>query len=339
MTAPSAHPRPFRRLRRRLPAAAAVLLLATGAGGCVTVHGERALLPATGKADAERTVRHFVEATNVANGKLDPGPAGQVETGALALIDGAGLKARHVNHPAGNPGYQPLVFHDTRYLIPRQRGWPKWFVVDTAENRDASRWLLVFTRGGSHEAWRASYLNVVAPAELPVFATDGDGYAEPVGPTAQGLAVQPGQLGARYTDYLQHGEKGAALFAGGAWTSGLRQTRRTRYAPTPEVYTQFADEAADPAQYPPVALRLADGGALVFFTTHHLMRQTVAHGPVKVTDPQIAALLTGTPGKSVTLVDLAEQVVRVPPEATGGAANHQVTFLNRIEGTVSASGR
>ena len=323
------------RLRRRLPSVAALTLLTFSATGCVTVHGAQAVVPAVKKADAPAALDHFAQVVNDANTKLDPSLNAQVETGALGAIDGAGIKARHVNSPSGNPGYQSLRFSDTRFLIPRERGWPKWFVADTATNRDSSRWLLVFTRNSVHDPWRASYLSVLASGQLPDFATDGQGYAVPVPVGGTDLLVQPGELGAQYTAYLQQGDKGSTAFAQGGQTSGLRAQRHAQYAPNSQVVTQFADEPADPAQYAPVALRLTDGGALVFFTTRHEMKQTVARGPVVIKDPNVNALMTGTPNKSVTLFRLAEQVVKVPARSDSGA---KAVFLDRIEGLVSASG-
>lgn len=323
------------RLRRGLLFLAAVALLVPAAAGCVTVHGEQALLPAVDRATAETVLDHFTAVNNEANTRLDPSLNAQIETGALGAIDQAGIKARHVNNPAGNPNYQPLRLTDARFLIPEQRGWPKWFVADTASNRGTARWLLVFTHSSVREPWRASYLLVVEPAQLPDFATDATGHVEPVPAGASGLLVPPGQLSAQYTAYLQQGDKGSTVFAPGDETTRLRQLRSTQYAPTPQVVTQFADEAADPAQYPPVALRLKDGGALVFFTSHHQMKQTVAKPPLTITDPDIKALMTGTPTTSVTLVRVAEQAVRVPPASATGT---KVVFLNRIEGLVTAQG-
>jgi hypothetical protein len=323
------------RPRRGLPSLAALALLAFSATGCVTVHGADAVVPAVRKADAPAALDHFAQVVNDANTKLDPSLNAQVEAGALGAIDGAGIKARHVNSPSGNPGYQPLRFSDTRFLVPRERGWPKWFVADTATNRDNNRWLLVFTRDSVNDPWKASYLSVLTARQLPDFATDGQGYAVPVPVEGSDLLVQPGELGAQYTAYLQQGDKGSTAFAQGDQTSALRAQRRTQYAPTSQVVTQFADEPADPAQYAPVALRLKDGGALVFFTTRHEMKQTVTKGPVVIKDPNINALLTGTPNKSVTLFKVAEQVVKVPARSDSGA---KVVFLNRIEGLVSASG-
>ncbi len=347
MTAPSAaqlpltvRPLPVRpprsRLWRRLSWPAALALVAVAATGCVTVHGETALIPSVSKAEARKALDHFVSVSNVANSKLDPDSAAGVETGALGAIDGAGLKARHTNNPSGDPKYQPLALSDTRFLIPRQRGWPKWFVTDSAENRDHSRWLLVFIRDDASQPWKASYLLLLSDGQLPDFARDGQGYAEPVPLAGSDLLVQPGELGTRYTDYLQQGGKGGGDFADGTSTSGVVTQRRTVYAPKPNVVTVFADQAADPKHFAPVALRLTNGGALVFFATQHQMKQTVTTGKIELHDTTVRALLTGTPDKSVILFNTAEQLVTVPARNADDGA--KVKFLDRIEGTVSAHG-
>ncbi|MCQ4084704.1 hypothetical protein NGB36_30040 [Streptomyces sp. RB6PN25] len=324
-----------RRLRRGVLLLAASALLVPSAAGCVTVDGAEALIPSVKQSDAQQVLDHFAQVNNEANAQLDASLNDGIETGALGAIDQAGIKARHINDPAGNPGYQQLRFSDAHFLIPQQRGWPKWFIADTASNRDTERWLMVFTRNSSSEPWRAEYLTTLPQSQLPQFATDASGYVEPVPVSGSGLVVQPDQLSAQYAAYLQQGDKGSAVFADGNDTSGLRQQRRTQYAPTSQLVTQFADEPADPSQYPPVALRLTDGSALVFFTTHHVMRQTVAQGPVKITDPDINALMQGTPNKSVTFNKIAEELVRVPAAASGG----KVVFVNRIEGLVSVTGQ
>lgn len=324
-----------RRLLRGLLLLAAAALLVPSATGCMTVYGAEALIPSVKQSDAQQALETFAQVNNEANTQLDAALNGRVETGALGAIDQAGIKARHINDPSGNPGYQPLRFSDTHFLIPQQRGWPKWFIANTATNRDNDRWLMVFTRNSVAEPWRAEYLSTVPAPQLPDFATDASGYVEPVPVSGSQLVVQPDQLSADYAAYLQQGGKGSSVFADGSDTSGLRDQRRTQYAPTSQLVTQFADEPADAAQYPPVALRLSDGSALVFFTTHHVMRQTVAQGPVKITDPDISALMTGTPDKSVTFNKIAEEIVMVPAASGGG----KVTFLERIEGLVSVSGQ
>lgn len=327
---------PGSRLRRRLRGMAAVVLLAA-ATGCVTVHGASALVPATDKAGAQKALRHFVQVSNEANTKLDPALNSGVETGALSAIDGAGIKAKHIKAPAGDPGYQPLVLSDTRFLIPRQRGWPKWFVADSADNKDQDRWELAFTRYSVDQPWKAAYLLAVPPAQLPDFATDSKGYAEPVPLAGSGLLVQPGELGDRYATYLRQGGKGPALFADGPYTSQVLKQRRTDYAPGPRITTAFADSPADPVGDPTVALRLKDGGAMVFFSTEHRVTQTSNSGGLTVSDPFIKALMTGTPNTSVVLFRAAEQAVSVPARNAGTGG--RVTFLAHIDGVVSAHGQ
>jgi hypothetical protein len=323
-------PRP----RRLLCGLAGAALLASAATGCVTVHGATALIPSARQADAAAALRHFVRVSNAANTKYDPSLNPAVETGALGAIDEASIKVRHVTTPAGDPGYQPLVLTDTRFLIPRQRGWPKWFVADSADNKDANRYVLVFIRDSAAQPWKASYLLDLPAARLPPFATDSTGHVEPAPLGGTDLLVRPGQLADRYAAYLQQGDKGSTAFADGPDTSQIRRLRSTRYAPRPGSVTQFADQAADQKADAPVALRLKDGGALVLFTTQHQARQKQTSGRISVTDPTLKALMAGTPRTTVTEFDVAEQAVLVPAGSAGG----KVTFLQRIVKPVGATG-
>lgn len=149
--------------------------------GCVTVHGEQALVPSVRKAEAARVLSGFARTNNKANKNFDPELMATIETGALGLTDVAGLKAKHANNPDGNPSYKPIELTDAHFLIPRQRGWPKWFVADAVSNKtENGRWLLVFRRGSSAEPWKASNIGVYGDSDDLEFARDGDGYAETV---------------------------------------------------------------------------------------------------------------------------------------------------------------
>jgi hypothetical protein len=346
MTAPSAaqlplptRPLPVRPLRsrrtrnraRRSAGVAAVLLLASTATGCVTVHGATELVPAATRAAAAKALARFVTTTNQANIRLDAQLNSTAETGALGALDGAGITSSHAISPAGNPHYRRLQLSDSKFLIPRQRGWPKWFAVDTAESRDSNRWLLVFTHDHAAQPWRASYLVSFPADQDPKFATDQAGYALPVPADSSGLAVRPDALSAAYAAYLQKGDQGSTAFADGPFTSQERVERRTKYPHDSQAVSAFADEAADPAHYPPAALRLADGGALVFFTNQFQVKETVANGPVNVS-AATKALMTGTPNKSITLYEVSEQAVTVP---TSG----KVAFLDQIRNVVYARGQ
>src|SRR5690606_25947192 len=124
--------------------------------------------------------------------------------------------------------------------------------------------------------WYATYLTVTAPGRLPEFREDEDGYLEdiPVDGDQPGLAVAPRELSEAYATYLQQEE---GPFAAGDYTSGLLTAREEENS-NPEYEMSYQDEAIDPAREPhmaPIAVRTADGGAMVMFTTRHFDRQTV----------------------------------------------------------------
>ncbi|MEV5777121.1 hypothetical protein AB0L49_38875 [Streptomyces antimycoticus] len=300
----------------------------------MTVHGERENIPSVDKAEAPKALEQFTDAYNKAYRELDPALAGQAETGPLEAITTADLKAQHASSPNGNPKYPALELSDVTYRIPKQVGWPKFFVADTDSNRDDNRWLFVFTRGGADEPWKAAYLSILSQDEVPDFATDKDGWAKPVpteGPTPK-LATRPDKLSAEYTDYLMTGE--GSVFADGQSTSGLRDTRK-KFLRTPKFWTEYIDTPAQGAQDAPVGLRTSDGGAIVFFSSHHRQKQTMAKGFRPNPDPQIKALMTGEAKKAVTLTRVSESAVRVPAK---DAADPKVVFLNRLEGVTAAKG-
>ncbi|MEU5614721.1 hypothetical protein ACI2L4_09685 [Streptomyces sparsogenes] len=302
--------------------------------GCMTVHGERENIPSVAKDEAPKALKRFTDTYNKAYRELDPSLVSQVETGPLQEISTADLKAQHAQTPGGNPHASPLKLSDARYIIPKQVGWPKFFVADTESNRDDNRWLLVFTRGGADEPWKAAYLSILSRDEVPDFQIDKDGWAKPVpadGGTPK-LTAGPGKLSGAYTDYLMTGK--GDVFADGASTSGLRTTRK-KYLRTPKFWTEYIDTAAQGPRYAPVGLRLNDGGALVFFASHHRQKQTMAKGYRPNPTPQIKALMTGEAKKSVTLTRISEAAVRVPAR---DAADPKVVFLNRLEGVTAAKG-
>lgn len=326
-------PRRLRRLDRSALLAASVTVLSLTASGCVVVHGEREVLPAATKGEAAKALKAFLTAYNKAQRANDRSlDAGHV-SGALGDIDGAKLKAGHVTAPDGNSSYKALELTDTTYTIPKKAGWPRWFVADSASNRGSSRWLLVFTRTGADDAWRVTYLTVVAADDVPVFKKDGDGFAEPVPVGDPALAVAPGKLPARYADYLRDG---GDTFASGAYTNALRDARK-KNASRPGLARQYQDEALTGGAYTPLGLRTKDGAALVFFATRHYEKQTAAKGvSLTVTDPSIKALMKGEPKQSLTLGYVSNQAVLDP--AKGAGDEGKVRFLGRVAGLTGAKG-
>lgn len=310
--------------------AATLTALSLTASGCVVVHGERVLLPATTRAEAAKALTAFTHAYNKADKAYDSSLDAPYVTGALADIDSARLKAGHANSPSGNARHTPLKLTDPKFTIPKKPGWPRWFVADAKGNKGGDfRWLLVFTRNGLGERWQVAYLTLVAPDAVPRFRTDKDGWAEAVPANSARLAVRPEELSQKYAAYLKSGGKD---FADGRNTSELRATRR-KAARKPGLVRQFIDEPLTRGDYAPLALRTADGGALVFFTTRHFERQTAAAGTsVPVPNKDVQALTKGEVKQSLTLESIANEAALDP------AGSGPVRVLGQVQGLTSAQG-
>ncbi|MDN3020637.1 hypothetical protein [Streptomyces sp. S.PB5] len=327
-------PRRLRRLDRRVLIAASVTALSLTASGCVVVHGEREVLPATTKAEAAKALEQFTTAYNEADKAYDSSLDADHVTGALADIDSARLKAGKVNSPAGNASHTPLKLSDAKFTIPKKAGWPRWFLADTAANKGGTaRWLFVFTRSSLDDPFQVAYLTLVAPDDVPTFKTGKDGWAEAVPANSAELSVAPKDLSQDYATYLQNGQGNS--FAEGAHTSGWR-TQREKDAKKPGRATQYIDESLTGGDYAPLALRTEDGGALVFFTTRHFMKQTAYTGTsLPEQNASVDALTTGEVKQSLTMEFVSNEVALDPAK---GADGGRVSLLGRIQGLTAAKG-
>ncbi|GKQ33622.1 hypothetical protein [Streptomyces sp. A012304] len=324
------------RLRRRegnALVAVSLTVVSLTASGCVVVHGEREVLPAATRAEAAEALGEFTTAYNKADAAYDSSLDAEYTTGALGSIDAARLKAGRVNNPNGNPQHTPLKLTDVRYTIPKKAGWPRWFVADAQANKGGgARWVLVFTRHGISETWQAAYLTLVTPGALPEFTKDKDGWAEAVPADSAELARPPQALSKDYTTYLQ---SGGATFADGAHTSDLRAAR-TKNSSKPGLATQYIDEPLTNGDHAPLALRTTDGGAVVFFATHHYVKQTAAAGAtVPTPNANVLALTTGEIKQSLTMEFVSNGVALDPGKGSGDG---KVSLISRLEGLTAAKG-
>ncbi|MFF2813647.1 hypothetical protein ACFVT2_42095 [Streptomyces sp. NPDC058000] len=320
---------PFRVPAALTSAAAALVVLS----GCMTVHGEREVLPAVSQDDAAKALKHFTNGFNKANRTLDSTVNTSYEAGALLAIDQAGLKAAHGVRPAGNPNFTPLAFTDAHFTVPQQKGWPKFFVADALSNRrersgENTRWFLVFSRDSVTAKWRATYLATFPGNKAPELkVTGGYGEAVPVDGSS-GLAVDPGKLSQAYADYLNTGK--GDTFAPGQETDSLRAWRASQ-TNQPGARIQWQDQASE---LPPVALRTTDGGALVFFSTVYHQQKTVSKGLMITVPAELRGIMDGPAPKNPTrmaFTTVSGQTVLVPAKSAGG----KVSVLNRIEAKTS----
>ncbi|MFJ3301961.1 hypothetical protein ACIPSA_02340 [Streptomyces sp. NPDC086549] len=326
-------PRRLRRRDRNALIAASLTALSLTASGCMVVHGEREVLPATTRAEAARALAQFTDAYNEADKAFDSSLDADYVTGALGDIDAARLKAGRANNPAGNTGHVPLKLSDAKFTIPKKAGWPRWFVADTAANKGGSaRWLFVFTRNSLTEPFQVAYLTLLAPGSVPEFKKDKDGWAEAVPAASAELAVRPQDLSRQYTTYLK---SGGSVFADGEHTSGWRKTR-AKEARKPGLVTQYVDEPRTDGEYAPLALRTTDGGALVFFTTHHYEKETAAAGTsVPTQNKDVQALTKGEVKQTLTLEFVSNEAALDPRTGSGDG---KVSMLGRIQGLTAAQG-
>ncbi|MFD3946420.1 hypothetical protein [Streptomyces sp. NPDC058579] len=322
---------------RVLVATALAGALALTASGCVTVHGEREVVPAATQAEAAQALKEFIAAYNKADKEHDPKLDADRVTGPFGAINQAAMKARSVTQPDGNPEHQPLELTDAKFVVPKKAGWPRWFVADTDSNRDTgtdnsgNRWLVAFVRNGPDQLWEAAYLTILSPDERPAFKTAG-GFAVPVAADATGLALAPKDLGRSYTTYLGGGEQGP--FASGPHTTGWREQRQ-KDAKRVGMATQYIDQPTDTGDFTPLALATEDGGALVFFATRYFERQTAAQGYRPKVGDEVKALMTGEVKNTVTKEWVSSQSVLVKPAGTTDGA---VTVTNRLQGVTAAKG-
>ncbi|BBC37001.1 hypothetical protein SGFS_082950 [Streptomyces graminofaciens] len=301
----------------------------------MVVHGEREIVPTTTRAEAARALKDFTTAYNKADKEFDQSVDAPRVTGALSDIDGGKLRAGAKNSPNGNPDHVALKLTDPKITIPEKAAWPRWFVVDAAANkgRSTDRWLFVFTRDALDDLWEVSFLTIMPAKDVPTFEKDKDGWAQVVAPDDASLAFAPERLPQAYATYL---EEDSAVFADGEFTSRLRVARQ-KDAKKPGLVQQYIDEPLTEKDYAPVGLRTTDGGALVFFSTRHYQKQTVAAGtnPAALSDKNVVALMTGEFKNSLTLEYVANQAVVVPART---AADQQVKFLSQVEGLTGAKG-
>ncbi|QIY55223.1 hypothetical protein HEP86_12620 [Streptomyces sp. RPA4-5] len=298
----------------------------------MTVHGEREMLPAVSKAEGTKALTRFTDSFNTTYRELDPKRNPSFEAGALLAIDQAGIKASQALRPQGNPDFPALELTEPRFTVPKQAGWPKYFLADALSNRkDAkghpTRWFLVFSRDDLNEKWRAVYFAQFPGNKAPELKTK-DGYAEavPLG-SGSGLTVAPGKLSRSYADFLNTGK--GSVFAPGPQTDGWR-ARRAKDARQVGSRIQWQDS---PSDHPPVALRTTDGGALVFFSTVYHQQQTMFAGATIRVPANLRGLVVGPEKKTnrMAFTTVSSQAVTVPAKGSGG----KVVILNRREGKTS----
>lgn len=305
------------------------------------MRGEETPVPTASRAEAAQTLKAFLATYNRAEQAYDAKLIDSVVAGPYGDRRKASLRAGRVAKPGGNPDFKPLELTDTKFVIPKKAGWPRWFVADADSNRDEGtdkadrRVALVFNKEATDRPWKVTYVLNLAAGTMPVFKTDKDGWAEPVDPQARDLSIPVGELSKRYGRYLSDGVPNG--FAPGTHTTGRRAVR-ARDAYRPGFTTQYLDQPADTGSYAPVGLRTKDGGALVFFASRHFEQMKLdrsVKNPKLPLNDTVKAIMTGTSTDTLIREMVSAQAVTVPP---AGRPEARVLFLSRTNGLIAAKG-
>jgi hypothetical protein len=266
--------------------------------------------PALTQAAAAQAFNAYVASSGKAaatnNGKL----ALSVVTGVQQSLVSATINSHAVQISGGSSGaysstltLQPSLdqytYGNPTLYLPEPSGYPRFFLADVtrtlmfrgrtdgrgtttsiggAEVPTDGPVLMVFEQSAAARPWQlASVAQFPSGTMLPRLATDKDGYIPQVPLTSADLLAQPYATGPLQAAVVDDGPASAAAkaVAAGLLTTGLYQAARDRSnvgleVPTGDTY-QWSLEGTP---YPAVALRTADGGALVLYSMY--LNSTVA---------------------------------------------------------------
>ena len=242
---------------------------AAGAAGAGSAGAGAGTTPLT-MAAARSVLSAYTTANNSANARRSATTLATVETGGSYAIDAGLYTVQAADGAAPYAAFAPVT---STYYIPRAEpaGGPRWFAVQVSNaftadpGKVTSTEYLLFTQAASGGAWRnAVEPYLLARADAPQVAVDGDGLATAVSATATSLAVAPGKLAERTAAAIDGTGAGVTVADPGALADRSDQAFWRGKLPSATVTDQHA--AATGATGQAFALLTTNGGALVFYT-------------------------------------------------------------------------
>jgi hypothetical protein len=237
--------------------------------------------------------------------------------------------------PAGEPQY--FVANVVRTPVPGTTAMTSGQDVTAGvQLPTAGRVLMLFEKSSSSARWRLASVSQLAAGEtVPALATDSHGYAivESFGAPSSTALVRPALAPVLQATVVDDGPASAAsqVVASGPLTTGIYDQAASAAlglaAPSGDVH-QWLLEGSD---YARLALRTADGGALVLYAmylndtveTQSALRQDVPVRPgPTITVPGFATPLLSssrlTPRKKLEIQDILSFAAIDPPAASAG---------------------
>lgn len=252
-------------MRGRIAAVLVVSSLVTGCAGARQSGVDSPKVAAT-LAVAQTTVDLYNQGAQAADAARDASALAAVESGsALQIHQGLYEVATTLGISANwDSGYfaQPDVVY-----APAFDGYPMWFAASTTDQGKQTAALLLFTRQTSLTPWvLTASPRLAVTTELPAVAIGAEGVAVTADPDeSTGLTMNPNEALTRYADVLGNVNSAYAEdFEDDAFIASAR-AMQSASRPANVVFSQTWQ--AEPVEF---ALRLADGGALVFATLRRI---------------------------------------------------------------------
>jgi len=195
---------------------------------------------------------------------------------------------RHYNisAPAGSARSGPAVFY-----LPESAGYPRWFVALRPTTYNLPRrsgnvpgtpggiaWadqdshdVLLFKQASATARWQLASVSKLAPGmALPAFAVDGTGHIPTVSLSDSALRARPDVTGPLQAAVVDDGpaSPASAVVASGPLTTGIYDNERAGLLGLTAPRGDDLQWGLEGSIYPAVALRTADGGALVLYSMY-----------------------------------------------------------------------
>ncbi len=309
----------------------AALIIAGVMGACGDTTTSTAIAGLT-PASALKVAQAYFAAT-------DPRAQILLEGGPLRTIDDASLKEHPVTDPLPTPppGYTPPA---VTVDVPPQSAYPLQFLAGATQTLQGKvlTGLWLFSQAAVGSPWRAvQQVALSNGTPLPVFALDGQGYAQMVGPDQyQGYALNVSTVQVEYASDLTTGDSSSGDFAPGPLSSGQVDDEAQLVAQygTQHLAARVDTQPTDSGFW---AYRLRDGGAYVLFTCAAVTTLSPAGGVGDVRISTGDGISAPSPGlyASVTTRRLLLVGAIDPPATPAGA---RVTVIGLYAGPVSAAG-
>lgn len=253
------------------------------------------------------------------------------------------------------------------FVLPRQDGYPRWFVASVTRSlvgqhrspggtaglslAPTGQVLMVFQQGSATAPWLLSSTSQLpAGMSVPPLATDSAGYVATVSLDSGAQLARPDSTGALQAAVVDDGPASPAtkVVATGNLTTGIYAAVRAALTPPAGDVYQWELEGT---HYSNFALRTADGGALVFYGMYLdsavevpsiLNKGVVKAGPgITVPDYLAFLLAPGTTAKPRLRLDtqqlLSFAAVDPPASPASGAAAAKIQVIAIGGGLIYAS--